>query len=82
MLITFEQAMHAIPAIQQRVAEQAEVSGVSLVGHPKGYAVRIDLRDGVVDGLPEEIEGIPVLYVHADASDRVAGSDDARAPKL
>lgn len=64
MVISFDQAERIKPMAFDVVSKAARVSGVGVVKRDGSYAVKVNLHDGMIPGLPREIEGVPIVYDH------------------
>jgi hypothetical protein len=64
MPVSMDQAERIKPLAFDIVSKTARVSGVGVIRQGDSYAVKVNLHDGVVPGLPKEIDGVPIVYQH------------------
>jgi hypothetical protein len=65
--VSLEAARKAKDRVLEMVAPHAEVTGIGLTQVEGSYAVRVNLRREAAKILPQEIDGVPLLYVTTGA---------------
>jgi len=62
MGVTLDQARAVKKKVAALAGEVAEVVGVGLTGHAGSFAVKVNLLAAAGKKLPEEVDGVPIVY--------------------
>jgi hypothetical protein len=66
-IITLDAARRVKDLARDVVSKSAEVTGVGLARRGDSYVVKVNLRCSVQPGLPEQIDGVPLVYEQTGA---------------